>query len=140
MATRLLLALLILFGVWYWFNQKKAPPPPGFEKPSSGAVSPSGDCWLLAGRANASLASAISAASRPPVDPAEWSRVERDTSSAISAAESACGGSDPALRALSLMRGSLTEIAAGARGEGGTMGVAARQGDIDELLNRARGR
>lgn len=139
MWTRLLLALLVICGVWYYFNLKKAPPPPGFEK-SSGAATTSGDCWLLAGSANASLASAISAASRPPVDPVEWSRVEGNASSAISAAESACGGSEPALRALSLMRLSLNEIAAGARGEGGTMGVAARQGEIDDLLNRGRGR
>lgn len=141
MWTRLLVALLILFGVWYWFNLKKAPPPPGFEK-SSGAVASSGtgDCLLFADRANASLASAASFASRPPVDAADWSRTEGDASSAISAAESACGGSDDARKALSLMRSSLADLAAAARGEGGATGLAARQGEIDDLLNRARGR
>lgn len=138
MWTRLLVALLIICGVWYWFNQKKTPPPPATQAGASSSTS--GDCYILAGRANASLASAISAASRPPIDAVEWSRVEGDASSAISTAESACGASDDARRALSLMRTSLTEIAAGARGEGGTMGVAGRQGEIDDLLNRASGR
>jgi hypothetical protein len=140
MWTRLLIGLLVICGVWYYFNQKKAPPPQAGSTGATTATSGSGDCYILDGRANASLASAISAASRPPVDAAEWSRVEGDASSAISAAESACGGLEPAMRALSLMRLSLTEIAAGARGEGGTMGVAGRQGEIDDLLNRARGR
>jgi len=141
MWTRLLLALLIIFGVWYYLNQKKAPPPPGLEKPSGAAVSSGpGDCLLFAGRANASLASAASVASRPPVDAADWSRTEGDVSSAISTAESACGGFDDARRALSLMRSSLTDLSAAARGEGGATGLAARQGEIDDLLNRARGR
>ncbi|MFI5181990.1 MAG: hypothetical protein ACHQPI_11400 [Thermoanaerobaculia bacterium] len=139
MWTRLLLVLLVLFGIWYYLNQKKAPPPQTGAAGETAAASGSGDCLLFAGSANASLASAISAASRPPVDQADWSRTEAEVSSAISRAESACGGSDDASRALSLMRASLTEIAAGARGEGGTMGVAARQGEIDDLLNHARG-
>jgi len=136
---RLLIAALIVFGVWYWFNQKKAPPPSSERSPDA-AASSAGDCWFLAGRANESLASAVSVASRSPVDPSDWSRAEGDASSAISAAESACGGSDSALRALSLMRTSLSEIAGAARGEGGAMGVAGRQGEIDDLLNRGRGR
>jgi len=140
MWTRLLVGLLIVFGVWYWFNQKKAPPPPGYDRSPATASSAGGDCWFLAGRANSSLASAISAASSPPVDAGEWSRVEGEASSAISAAESACSQNDDARRALSMMRISLSEVSAAARGEGGSMGVAARQGDIDELLNRGRGR
>ncbi len=139
MWTRFLLALLIVFGIWYYFNQKKAPPP----QPATGAGAPSstsGDCYILAPRANESLTSAISAAAHPPVDPVEWSRAEGAASSAISAAESACAGTDVALRALSLMRTSLTEVAAGARGEGGTTGFVARQGEIDDLLNQVRGR
>jgi hypothetical protein len=139
MWTRLLVAFLVIFGVWYWFNQKKTSPSPEGARPG-GASSSSGDCWFLAGRANASLASAASVASRPPVDAADWSRTEGDASSAISAAESACGGSDDARKALSLMRSSLSDLSGAARGEGGATGLAARQGEIDDLLNRARGR
>lgn len=140
MWTRILVALLVLFGVWYYFNQKQAPPPSAEGTGPAAVASGAGDCLLFAGRANAGLASAVSTASHPPVDAVEWNRAENEASSAIATAESACAGSEPALRALSLMRTSLAEIAAGARGEGGTMGVAARQGEIDDLLNRARGR
>ncbi len=141
MWTRLLVAALVVFGVWYWFNRKTAPPPSA-SGTSTGAEASSGtgNCLLFAGRANASLAGAASVASRTPVDPGEWSRTEGDVSSAISAAESACGGSDDARRALSLMRSSLSELSSAARGEGGATGLAARQGEIDDLLNRAGGR
>ncbi len=141
MWTRLLLVLLVICGIWYYFNQRKAPPPSGVGSSSGAAVSSgTSDCLLFAGRANASLASAVSAASHPPVDQAGWSRTESDVSSIISTAESACGGSDDASRALSLMRSSLSDLSAAARGEGGATGLAARQGEIDDLLNRAGGR
>ncbi len=140
MWTRLLIGLLILCGVWYYFNQKKAPPPPGYGKSPAAVSSNPADCLLFAGRANASLASAASVASHPPVDPADWSRTEAEVSSAISTAESACGGSDDAWKALSLMRTSLADLSGATRGEGGAMGLAARQGEIDDLLNRVRGR
>ena len=139
MWTRLLLALLVVFGVWYYFNQKKAAAPE-LESASGAAPTTSAECWALASRANAGLTSAALSASSTPVDPVEWSRAENEASSRISAAESACGGIEPARRALSMMRASLMELSAGARGEGGTMGVAARQEEIDAILNRGQGR
>lgn len=136
---RLLVGIVILFGVWYYFNQKKAPPPPGYGSTAETGAVPT-DCFLHADRANAGLTAAAAVAGRPPVDQGEWARVESETRTAISAAESACLSSGDALQALGLMRTSLSELAAAARGEGGATGLAARQGEIDNLLNRARGR
>jgi hypothetical protein len=136
---RLLVGIVILFGVWYYFNQKKAPPPPGYGSKGETEVAQT-DCYLYADRANASLAAAAAVAGRPPVDQGEWARLEAETRTAISSAESACLSSGTALQALGLMRTSLSELASAARGEGGAMGVAGRQGEIDSLLNRARGR
>ncbi len=137
---RLLIALLVIFGAWYYLthrtlSQQKEAPVAGEKRQT-----PLGDCFLYADRANSSLAAAASMVRRPPVDSAEWFRVESDTRRAISAADSACAGSPDAAKALVLMRTSLSELAPAARGEGGATGLAARQGEIDDLLNRARGR
>jgi hypothetical protein len=137
---RLLIALLVIFGAWYFLTHQtpwqKKEIPASSEK---GEVALS-DCFLYADRANSSLAAAAAMAGRPPVDSIEWFRVESDSRQAISAAESACAGSADAAKALVLMRTSLAELASAARGEGGATGLAARQGEIDDLLNRARGR
>lgn len=137
---RLLIAILVLFGIWYWLNQKKAEPPVSGSAAGTTEGGAQTDCLLHADRANSSLAAAAAVVGRPPVDQGEWSRVEAETKTALSAAESACLASGNALQALGLMRTSLSELASAARGEGGAMGVAARQGEIDSLLNRARGR
>jgi len=70
----------------------------------------------------------------------EWYRIESEAKSTISSAESACGGSPDAAKALVLMRTSLSELTSAAKGEGGGGGLAARQGEIYDLLNKARGR
>jgi len=137
---RLLVAILVLFGIWYWLNQKKVEPPvsrPASETADGPAQT---DCLLYADRANSNLAAAAAVAGRPPVDQGEWARMEAETRTALSVAESACLASGNAMQALGLMRTSLSELGSAARGEGGAMGLAARQGEIDSLLNRARGR
>ena len=138
---RLLVFLFVVFGVWYYFNQKKAHEPKAAPAgTAAGDATASSGCSLFAERARAALVAAASIAATPPVEPSVWSRAESNASSAISAADSACAGSSDARLALSLMRLSLSEAASGARGEGGATGLAARQGDIDALLNRLRGR
>lgn len=138
---RLVLLLLVVFGVWYYFNQKKAAEPQAAPaRAAAGDTTASSDCYLFAERANAALVAASALAARPPVDPNDWSRTESSTSSAISSAESVCGGSNDARQALSLMRASLSELGRVARGDGGATGLAARQGEIYDLLNKARGR
>jgi hypothetical protein len=136
---RLLIAIVVLFGIWYYLNQKKAPPPPGSPGADASSEAAATGCSLYADRANSSLAAAAAVAGRPPVDQGEWGRMEAETRTAISAAESACLTSGNAMQALGLMRTSLTDLASAARGEGGATGLAARQGEIDDLLNRARG-
>lgn len=137
---RLLVLIILVFAAWYWLTHLK---------PSATAKSPAAgenaevaltDCFLYADRANSSLAAAAALVGRPPVDSMEWFRVESEARTAISAAESACIGSTDAAKALTLMQTSLSELAGAARGEGGATGLAARQGEIDTLLNRARGR
>ena len=137
---RLLLAILVLFAVWYYLNQRSAAPPK--ERPTAEDTPQSAltDCFLYADRANSSLTAAAAIGGRPPVDSMEWFRIESETKSAISTAESACVGSSDAAKALVLMRTSLSELSSAAKGEGGATGLAARQGEIDELLNKARGR
>ena len=137
---RLLVAIVVLFGIWYYVNQKSAGPPPGNPNAEAASEVVSSDCFLYADRANSSLAAAAAVTGRPPVDQGEWSRLEAETRTAISAAESACLASGNAMQALGLMRTSLSDLASAARGEGGATALAARQGEIDSLLNRARGR
>lgn len=137
---RLLIAILVLFGVWYYISQRSASEPTepraAQGKPETALV----DCFLYADRANAALAAAAALAGRPPVDSMEWFRIESETKSAISSAESACVGSADAAKALVLMQTSLAELTSAAKGGGGATGLAARQGEIDQLLNRAHGR
>jgi len=134
---RLLLLAGIGFGVWYFGIRQQAPTKSPSELPP--ASSPFYECVRLADIANSSLAAAAAAA-RPPADPNEWSRVESDVQSTISAAETVCGGSPEVSRALGLMRESLSDFASAARGQGGATAVAQRQEQIDNLLNTARGR
>ena len=136
---RLLIAILVVFGVWYYLTHKaeKVTESPAAVEKGEVALS---DCFVYADRANSSLAAAAAIVGRPPVDSIEWFRVESDTSTAISTAESACAGSSDAAKALVLMRTSLSELNSAAKGEGGATGLAARQGQIDDLLNKARGR
>lgn len=79
---------------------------------------------------------------RPPVDPGAWSTAEGNVSSALSSAESACGGSSEAENevraAVSLMRASLADLSSAARGAGGASDLARRQGEIDAHLDKAR--
>jgi hypothetical protein len=138
---RLLLFLLVAIGVWYYFNQKKAPEPQAAPAgATAGNTTASSDCFLFAERANAALVAASALAARPPVDANDWSRTESSASSAISTAESVCGGSNDARQALSLMRVSLSELGRVVHGDGGVTGLAARQGEIYDLLNGVRGR
>ncbi len=137
---RLLIVLIVVFGVLYYLNQKKAPEPVPASATPAGGVGAAEGCYLFAQKANAALTAAAAAARRLPVDQNDWSRAERDASSAITAAESACGSSGDATKALGLMRLSLGDLALAARGEGGATGLAARQGEIDTLLNRVGGR
>ncbi|HUM01173.1 MAG TPA: hypothetical protein VL084_02740 [Thermoanaerobaculia bacterium] len=137
---RLLVVILVVFGVWYYLNQKKAPPPPAGSDTETAAEGAQSDCFLFADRANSNLATASAMLGRLPVDQGEWARVEAETKTSISAAESTCLASGNAMQALGMMRTSLSELSSASRGEGGATGVAARQGEIDSLLNRARGR
>lgn len=137
---RALVVILVLFGVWYYVNQKKAAPPSASPDTETAAEAEQSDCFLYADRANSNLATAAAMMGRLPVDQGEWARVEAETKTAISAAESTCLASGNAMQALGMMRTSLAELSSASRGEGGAMGVAARQGEIDSLLNRARGR
>jgi hypothetical protein len=137
---RLLVAILVLFGVWYYLTHRSASGSKAAPAARDKAEVALSDCFLYADRANSSLAAAAAMVGRPPVDSIEWFRVESDTRQAISSGESACAGSPDAAKALVLMRTSLSELTSAARGEGGATGIAARQGEIDDLLNRARGR
>ena len=138
---RILLLLVIGFGVWYFFVRPGREKPAAAPAPDASAPLSSYDCVLLAEKANSALVAASAVSSRPPVDPNEWTRVEGDARSAIRAAESACTSTSPDLiRALSLMRESLNDFASAARGEGGATAGAQRQEQIYDLLNRARGR
>jgi hypothetical protein len=135
-----LLLLLVLFGiaVWYFGFRKESPSTsPSALPPPSG---PFYECVRLAEIANSSLVAASAIASRPPVDPNEWSRVESDTQSAISTAEASCATSPEVSKALGLMRDSLSEFASASKGQGGATAGAQRQEQIYDLLNRARGR
>ena len=137
---RILVLLVIGFGVGYFFVRPGRGTPAAAPAPDASAPLSSYDGVLLADKANSALVAASAVSSRPPVDPNEWTRVEGDARSAIRAAESACTSTSPDLiRALSLMRESLNDFASAARGEGGATAGAQRQEQIYDLLNRARG-
>jgi hypothetical protein len=135
---RLLLLALFGIGVWYFAFRKETPStsPSDLPPPSS----PFYECVRLAELANTSLVAASAIASRSPADLNEWSRVERDTQSAISTAEAACATSPEVSKALGLMRDSLSEFASAAKGQGGATAAAQRQEQIYDLLNKVRGR
>jgi hypothetical protein len=137
---RLLVLLILAFGAWYWLTHRKPTATAKSTAAGEKAETALSDCFLYADRANSSLAAAAALVGQPPVDSMQWFRIESETRTAISAAESACVGSTDAAKALTLMRTSLSELASAAKGEGGAMGLAARQGEIDDLLNKARGR
>jgi len=136
---RLLVAFLVLFGVWYYLSNRKIPDTGPTREAAAGATAPH-DCILMADKANASLVAAAALVTHPPVYPAEWMHAESDAGAAISAADSACSSSRDAQKALSLMRSTLSDLASAARGEGGATEVANRQAEIDVLLDKVRGR
>lgn len=142
--------LVLIAGVAYWLYTHSGSSKPASK--ASGAGSSGGgaghQCLMLAEKANSDLHSAGMLLLRPPVDQNAWSDAESRTSSAISAAESACSGGtgqneraaiDEARGALSTMRTLLSELAAGARGGGGAGNAAQRQEEIENRLEKARG-
>jgi hypothetical protein len=137
---RLLVAFLVLFGVWYYLSHRQTSEMrPTASEAAAGATAPH-DCILMADKANASLVAAAALVTHPPVYPAEWMHAESDAGAAISAADSACSSSRDAQKALNLMRSTLSDLASAARGEGGAVEVANRQAEIDVLLDKVRGR
>jgi hypothetical protein len=145
---RRVLVIAVLVAAFFFFRSKKA----GNERdvtPEAKGSSPSAafGCVAAAERANAALHDASMLVLRPPVDANAWSSEESRVSSAISTAESTCMGGtretdvkalESARAALTLMRTSLSDLSSAARGAGGAMDLARRQGEIDAHLDAAR--
>ena len=146
---RLVFLGAIAAAVWYLREHSASRVAPLVRSATGDKPSASHGCVSAAERANNALKEASNVALRPPVDASAWSNQEGQVSSAIETAESECmGGSSENDRstieetraALAIMRSSLADLSSSARGQGGAMDVARKQGEIDEHLNRARGR
>lgn len=150
MNVRRLVPLLIVFGIFFWIvrNHRSQRAAGTAAAPAGGTASAFG-CVSAADAANGKLHDAAMLVGRPPVDASAWSSAQSDVSSAISSAESACGGgsteadrkaADEVKAALELMRSTLSVLDAQAhqQGTGGSAAVQ-NQEQIDAHLDRARG-
>jgi hypothetical protein len=143
MKKLLIVAAAVAFALWY-FRQKLAEPVTTTE--STAVVSAGPGCLLEAENANRLLADAARLLVSVPVDSNTWSDAENRATQALARAESACSGGatdaeraalEDAREALTLIRTSLSEAAAAAKGAGGFQG-ATRQEQIDARLSAAK--
>ncbi len=139
----LIVAAFVAIAVWYL---RRKPEEPVTTSEASPAVSAGPGCVSEAENANRLLADAARLLVNVPVDANAWNDAESRATQAIARAESACsGGTTDAERAgladardaLGLIRTSLSEASAAAKGAGGFQG-ALRQEQIDAKLASAK--
>lgn len=143
MRKLLIVAAAVALALWY-FRSKPADPVTTTGSSPAGTIGPG--CVQEAENANRLLADASRLLVNMPVDANTWSDAESRATQAIARAESACSGGDTeaeraaladAREALSLIRTSLSEASAAAKGSGGFQG-ALRQEQIDARLSSAK--
>ncbi len=137
------LAVVLYFGVTKvvpWMKQELGG---GGARDFSDVGEGSGQCVAVAEAANRDFGAGIRQFSRPPIDVESWDRVERQLSSSLYDAESACScpeeSCDKAREALDELRSILYDYDAGFRGRQPVPLNAARGLQrVGRLLNEAR--
>jgi hypothetical protein len=146
---RIIFLAAIAAAIWYLRQHSASNVKPLSKVGGGDKRSAAYGCVAAAERANEALRGASMIALRPPVDAGTWANEEGKVSNAIETAESECSGAssdtdrhaaEEARAALAVMRSSLSDLSSSARGQGGAMDLARRQGEIDDHLNVARGR
>lgn len=145
MRNILIVAVFVAIAIWYL---RRKPEEAVTTSDASPAVSIGPGCLSQAENANRLLSDAARLLINVPVDANAWNDAENRTTQAIARAESACSGGttdaertglSDAREALGLIRTSLSEASAAAKGAGGFQG-AMRQEQIDAKLSAARSR
>lgn len=154
MNGRRLLGLALVVGVAFWLwksgkvSEEGAPATTGSPASSSAAPGSAGwSCLTAAEEASRLTQDAATVLLRTPIDPAAFSTASQTASSAISTAESRCGGGgsageqramEEARAALSEMRALLADFAGALSGSGSASDAPRRREAIDARLDAAR--
>lgn len=152
MNGRQLLWLVLIGGVAFWlWKHGKAPKPEAAPVPAAWAGAAPGmageACLTAAQEASRQAQDAASVLLRTPVDAAAFTAACERASSAISSAESKCGGGgsaseqkgmEEARGALSEMRGLLSDLSGALSGGGSASDAPQRSARIDARLAAAR--
>jgi len=151
---RRLLGLALVAGVAFWLwkhgtaSSGNAPSPAGAPTSASAGPGSAGwECLTAAEDASRLTQEAATVLLRTPIDPAAFSTASQAASSAISSAESRCGGGGSAAEqrameeargALSEMRALLADFAGALSGSGSASEAPRRREAIDARLDAAR--